>query len=91
MIHGEKKIDGFWFYFDKWTGDEAISKFIKLADGHTVYYDENGHMTCGEKQLGNDWYYFNLNDGNEAVSNFIKLGDGRTVYYNAQGHMVYGW
>jgi glucan-binding YG repeat protein len=87
----KSKLTGNWYYFDKWTGAEAISSFINLDGGRVVYYDDQGHMVHGEKQISGSWYYFDKGNGAEAISTFINLNDGRTVYYDGQGHMVKGW
>ena len=89
MVHGEKKIGNYWYYFALNNGAMATG-FVRLPDGRQVYYDNQGHMYYGQLHHNGYWYYFHTNNG--AMANgFTKLPDNRTVYYNNQGHMIYGW
>lgn len=93
MAHGEKNINGHWYYFDQNDGHMATG-ITKLSDGRYVFYSKDqsklGQMQYGEVNDGGYWYYFTPGDGH-MVRGWQNLPDGRTVYYNSQGHMLYGF
>ena len=61
LIHGEQKIDGKWYYFDKSSGAMARG-FTKLGP-RTVYYGDDGAMRYGEQKIDGKWYYFDKSSG----------------------------
>ena len=84
-VTGEKKINGYWYYFD--SNGRMDTGFINLGN-RTVYYNAQGQMQYGEQNIAGKWYYFDKGNGAMAKG-FTKLSN-RTVYYNAQGQMQYG-
>ena len=40
MVYGEQKIDGYWYYFNKVTGEKITNATV---NGH--YYDKDGKRT----------------------------------------------
>ena len=56
MYYGEKKIDGYWYYFHTITGVMATG--WSNHHNHTYFYQSNGRMYYGEKKIGSYWYYF---------------------------------
>ena len=89
MQHGEKKIDGKWFYFNENTGNVADG-FTTLPDGRRVYYDINFQdiskskgMLYGEQTLKNLKYYFNVQSGVQEKGVVYNIATGRLQYYGA--------
>ena len=87
MQHGEKKIDGKWFYFNENTGNVADG-FTTLPDGRRVYYDINFQdiskskgMLYGEQTLKNLKYYFNVQSGVQEKGVVYNIAAGRLQYY----------
>ena len=89
-IKGQKKIDNYWYLFNKSTG-EMQTGFVKIPEQNkTVYYDANGRMVYGQKKI--DGYWYNFKQGSGAMqTGFVKIpAQNKTVYYDANGRMVYG-
>ena len=61
LVHGEQKIDGKWYYFDKNSG--AMAKGFTKLGPRTVYYGDDGAMRYGEQKIDGKWYYFDKNSG----------------------------
>ena len=86
MQYGEKKIDGYWYYFDKVTGARATGwKNITTKAGKlkSVYYNANGQMLYGEQKIGGYWYYFDKVTG-EKITNATVDGH----YYDKDGKRI---
>ena len=62
MQYGEQHINGYWYYFATNNGDMAKG-FTHLADGRTVYYDQNGRMLYGKQLINGKWYNFRKDNG----------------------------
>lgn len=79
LATGWKKINGTWYYFNKYGWMEA-DRFISGDDeGKIVYYlDESGAMVTGWEKFGDEWLYFDAN-GALVTNSWIK--DGDTWYY----------
>ncbi|MBQ2627542.1 MAG: N-acetylmuramoyl-L-alanine amidase [Eubacterium sp.] len=93
MVTGQKYIDGFWYYFDKETGDAVKGDFVEIKKKKktkTCYYDADGHAVSGEVKIGKYWYYFDTKTYGMKVKDFQKMEDGRTCYFNKKGHRVKG-
>ena len=93
MVTGAKKIEGFWYYFDKDTGEavkDGFQEIKKKKKTKTCYYDSEGHAVSGEVQIGKYWYYFAPKTYAMTVKDFVKMEDGRTCYFNKKGRRVRG-
>lgn len=92
-VTGIKKIEGFYYYFDKKTGNavrDAFQEITKKKKTKICYYDAEGHAVSGEVKIGKYWYYFKPGTYAMTVKSFVKLPDGRTCYYNKKGHRLRG-
>ena len=79
LATGWKKINGTWYYFDKYGWMMADYWVSGDEEGKTFYYvDESGAMVTGWEKLGDDWFYFDAN-GVWVTNSWIK--DGDTWYY----------
>ena len=88
FVVGEKKIDGYWYYFNAngvmatgWTVQEG-------RPDKRYYYDADGSMCYGEKKIDGHWYYFHPVTG-VMMTGWVKHHN-HTYYYNADGSMYYG-
>ena len=61
MAHGEEKINGKWYYFNRSTG--AMTKGWVDLPGKKVYYGSDGAMVYGTQVIGGKTYYFNTTTG----------------------------
>ncbi len=79
LATGWKKINGTWYYFDKY-GWMRADEFISGDEEGKIYYyvDESGAMATGWKKIDDEWYYFDAN-GVWVTNSWIK--DGDTWYY----------
>ena len=78
MQYGERKINGYWYYFDKSEG-ARVTGFVNL--GHKiVYYNADGQMQYGEQQIGGHWYFFDTDSGAMQMD---KIINGK--YYDKNG------
>ena len=84
MLHGIQKVDGKYYDFNIWNGDEQTG--FQTVNGKTYYFSPT--MVTGQQQINNHWYDFDANG--VMQTGFTKLSDGRLVYYNVQGQMQYG-
>ena len=89
-VVGEKKIDGYWYYFDAngmmatgWTVQEA-------KPDKQYYYGADGKMQYGWLTLENKTYYFHPSSGVMMKECERKI-DGKYYYFNADGTMATGW
>ena len=90
MVKGEKQISGSWYYFDTGLGTKAVSKFVNLGDGRTVYYDAQGHMLYGWQTINNNTYYFDLVTG--AMYTGTHYIDGTKHTFGSDGvEDTWGW
>ena len=78
--NAEKEANGSWYYFDTGLGTKAVSKFVNLGDGRTVYYDAQGHMVYGWQNINGNTYYFNGQDGNMYVG--AQWINGQEYYFD---------
>lgn len=62
LVHGEQRIDGKWYYFDRVTGEMATG-FTTLPYGKRVYYGDGGAMRYGEQRIDGKAHYFNPETG----------------------------
>ena len=91
MVTGKKRIDGYWYYFNK-KGVAQKNKFVTFKkQKKTCYYDENGHAVKGLRKIGKYYYYFNKRNYAMAVSKFVTNSKKtKTYYFNAKGRRVKG-
>lgn len=84
MLHGENKINGYWYHFDETTGQ--VSKVLtRLRDGRNVYYDNAGRMTHGDQLINGYHYFFDYQDGHMITGLFFNnIVDG-LQYYSSTG------
>ncbi|MBQ9062610.1 MAG: N-acetylmuramoyl-L-alanine amidase [Eubacterium sp.] len=93
MVTGAKKIEGFWYYFDKETGEAVKNDFQEIKKKKKTkicYYDAEGHAVSGEVKIGKYWYYFQPKTFAMTVKEFVEMEDGRTCYFNKKGRRVKG-
>lgn len=57
MTHGEKLIEGNWYFFDLGNGNMKRG-FCTLPYGKFVYYKNDGSMAKGEQLIAGKWYFF---------------------------------
>ena len=89
-VTGQKKIDGYWYYFDLTTGERKTGFLYIPSQKKTVYYDELGRMQYGQRKIGGYWYKFKQGSG-AMETGFVTIpSQNKTVYYNEQGRMQYG-
>ena len=90
MHRGELYLNGNWYYFDIDNGRMATG-FVKLPDGRTVYYDNEGHIVNGSKTINGETYYFSLTDGHMMANSFVYDAENHFIrYYGKNGKMVTG-
>ena len=90
QVHGQKNIDGNWYFFDENTGIMQTGfKDIK-SQNKTVYYASNGQMQYGQQRISNHWYLF------DDVTGAMKTGlqyiksQNKLALYASNGQMQYG-
>ena len=104
MLFGQKKIDGFWYMFDKSTGAMRTG-FVHIPSQNKIcYYDENGkagsglgRMLYGQKKIKGYWYNFKQGTG-AMQTGFVHIpSQNKTCYYqetgkagSGLGRMIYG-
>ncbi|MDR0874777.1 MAG: S8 family serine peptidase [Clostridiales Family XIII bacterium] len=86
-VHGEKLIDGKWYYFDPDTGALYTGQ---VKSGTDFYYFDglNGKLYRGERKVDGKWHYFGT-DG-KRVGGFQNLPGGKRVYYAGVNGRVHG-
>ena len=92
MIHGEKCISGYWYFFDA-LGNMACNRDVWLpAEQKWVRYDSSGHMVYGENYFRGGWYYFDSYSGAMVKGwKYLAVNQGKWVYYDLiSGRMVHG-
>ena len=83
MAYGEKQIDGYWYYFNIWTGERTVGWCdIPINNGKTktVYYNKDGKMVYGEQKIDGYWYYFDRVTGEKVTNKTIG-----NHYYDSEG------
>lgn len=86
-VTGEKKIDGYWYYFDK--NGVMITGWCSLSNGRKVYYDSKGHMVFGKQIIDGKTYFFDSSNG--AMSTGEENIDGKWYCFDKDGIMITGW
>ena len=93
---GEKKIDGYWYYFDQKNNGAAAVGLTDLGY-KTVYYDSDGRMLFGVQHLRinedakEQAYYFDSNNGTFGKSGWIKGSvNGKQYYAGENGALLNG-
>ena len=87
VLKGQKKIDGYWYYFDPDTG-KMTTGFVDFTSANntggekTVYYNEEGHMVYGLQTIGGKKYYFDPSTG-ARLSGQKKIG-GYWYYFDPE-------
>ena len=89
-VVGEKKIDGYWYYFDA-NGMMATGWTVQeVKPDKQYYYGADGKMQYGWLTLENKTYYFHPSSGVMMKECERKI-DGKYYYFNADGTMATGW
>ena len=90
FVVGEKKIDGYWYYFNAngvmatgWTVQEG-------RPDRQYYYDTDGKVHYGWLTLDGKTYYFHPVTGIMQKQCERKV-DNKYYYFNADGVMATGW
>ena len=90
FVVGEKKIDGYWYYFNAngvmatgWTVQEG-------RPDRQYYYDADGKIHYGWLTLDGKTYYFHPVTGIMQKQCERKV-DNKYYYFNADGVMATGW
>lgn len=90
FVVGEKKIDGYWYYFNAngvmatgWTVQEG-------RPDRQYYYDTDGKVHYGWLTEGDKTYYFHPVTGVMLKQCERKI-DNAYYYFNADGVMATGW
>ena len=93
MTKGETKLNGHWYNFG--TDGKMMISFNKLADGRTVYYNDQGQMQHGFTKVPNkdgettSTYYFAKNNG-DMTKGETKL-NGHWYNFGTDGKMMIGF
>lgn len=104
-VASEKKIDGYWYYFDE-NGQYVTGEYVH--NNATYLYDANGHMYYGWSSDGKSYYdskvgkqaigcekkidgYWYYFDENGQYVTGESIHNNATYLYDAKGHMYYGW
>ena len=61
-VTGERKIDGYWYYFDPNIEGAMVTGWSQHHDSE-YYYDKDGHMAHGWYKIGEKEYYFGTGTG----------------------------
>ena len=95
-VVGEKKIDGYWYYFDP-QKDGAMATGWISHHGNKYYYSDKGRMLYGKQRIGQYYYYFDPVRGtmcagwitiNKKLYYFYK--DGKMAVNTVVDHMTVG-
>ena len=93
MVHGQQKINGYWYYFDDVTGAMKFGyQWIGGKQHKEVYYDlVTGAMVYGQQNINGKWQYFDRVTGAQVKNGYVWIGNQhKEVYYDKNGNMVYG-
>lgn len=87
LVNSEGWFNGHSYYFGQ---DGAMQTgFVKLSDGRTVYYNNQGQMVYGTQFINGSWYNFNWQTG--AMQTNIELDiNGYWYFLGADGADVSG-
>ncbi len=102
-VTGQRKIDGYWYYFDPNNNSYMVQNRTVDFDASmnkgvekTCYYDTKGHMVYGQRKIDGYWYMFRPGNGGMVKTDFFAhdentnpVGGAKTCYYDANGHMIY--
>lgn len=86
VVTGEKKIDGYWYYFDETTG--LMHTGYRTKGKNQLYYNSKGRQIFGAYKGIKYWYYFNKKTG-ARLTGWRTSGKNK-YYYNSNGRMVTG-
>ena len=93
MAHGERLIDGAWYYF-AYDGNMVRSRDLYLTSngGKYVRYAADGKMVKGESSKAGKWYFFDPVTGAMAKGwKHVSSNGGKWVYYDpSNGQMLHG-
>ena len=90
FVVGEKKIDGYWYYFN---ADGVMATGWTVQEGRPdrqYYYDADGKIHYGWLTLDGKTYYFHPVTGIMQKQCERKV-DNKYYYFNADGVMATGW
>ena len=91
VVRGQKKIDGYWYYFDETTGVMITGWKDIPSQNKTVYYDANGHMLYGMQVIDGQTYFLDRANSGGVIKGQIKK-DGYWYYFDDEtGAMITGW
>lgn len=89
-VVGEKKIDGYWYYFDE-SGIMATGLTIQAGkEDKTYYYEDDGKVHYGWLEIDGKQYYFHPVTGIMLKNTEYKI-DGAYYYFDENGVMATGW
>ena len=78
LAHGQKKIDGYYYYFSSKSGVMARSRFVTLTrkngEPYICYFNKKGRKVFGMKKINGKYYYFTSKAG-ARVTGLKKIGD----------------
>ncbi len=95
-VVGEKKIDGYWYYFDP-KKNGAMATGWRSHHGKKYYYSDKGRMLYGKQRIGQYYYYFDPVRGtmctgwitiNKKLYYFYE--NGKMAVNTVVGHMTVG-
>ena len=90
FLVGEKKIDGYWYYFNS---DGIMATGWTVQEGRPdrqYYYDADGKIHYGWLTVDGKTYYFHPVTGIMQKQCERKI-DNKYYYFNADGTMAIGW
>lgn len=90
MVHGQKNINGKWYYFDDSTGAMQTGFKYIANQKKNVYYNAQGQMLYGQQKINGQWYLFDNNNGAMKYGWQKIANQNKTVYYTEKGQMVHG-
>ena len=85
-VTGEKKISGYWYYFDPRNGGAMYTGW-RQDGSKKYYYDTDGKLALGKKKISGYWYYFK-NDGNMYTG--WRQDGSKRYYYDTDGRLTLG-
>jgi|GEM_PF-4259998 len=86
----QKKIDGYYYYFDETTGKMITGWKDIPKQNKRVYYNEEGHMLYGKQVIDGETYYFDKWTGALLLDGFREINsNGRNIkVYYKDGEIV---